>query len=295
MKVGLAFGSSIAVEGNDAIELCRVAEECGFESVWGGEHVILPDTILSKYPYTEDGKIPAEPDTPIPDPLIWLAYIAAAAPTLRLGTCILIVPQRNPLVLAKELATLDRLSGGRVELGLGVGWLQEEFEALGIPWERRGARNDEYIAAMRALWSGPHAEFHGNFVDFDPATCSPRPINGDIPIIVGGDSEAALRRAVKIADGYFPGEGDAEALGKLLRRLEQTAEANDRDPKTIEISAIFGAQMMDPANGVEQMASIGVDRIMVPAFFFAGPEGLDNLRKFAEQIMPVAREMTEAG
>ena len=295
MKVGLAFGSSIAVEGNDAIELCRVAEECGFESVWGGEHVILPDTILSKYPYTEDGKIPAEPDTPIPDPLIWLAYIAAAAPTLRLGTCILIVPQRNPLVLAKELATLDRMSGGRVELGLGVGWLQEEFEALGIPWERRGARNDEYIAAMRALWSGPHAEFHGNFVDFDPATCSPRPINGDIPIIVGGDSEAALRRAVKIADGYFPGEGDAEALGKLLRRLEQTAEANDRDPKTIEISAIFGAQMMDPANGVEQMASIGVDRIMVPAFFFAGPEGLDNLRKFAEQIMPVAREMTEAG
>ncbi|HCC46103.1 MAG: LLM class F420-dependent oxidoreductase [Gammaproteobacteria bacterium] len=295
MKVGLAFGSSIAVEGNDAIELCRVAEECGFESVWGGEHVILPDTILSKYPYTEDGKIPAEPDTPIPDPLIWLAYIAAAAPTLRLGTCILIVPQRNPLVLAKELATLDRLSGGRVELGLGVGWLQEEFEALGIPWERRGARNDEYIAAMRALWSGPHAEFHGNFVDFDPATCSPRPINGDIPIIVGGDSEAALRRAVKIADGYFPGEGDAEALGKLLRRLELTAEANDRDPKTIEISAIFGAQMMDPANGVEQMASIGVDRIMVPAFFFAGPEGLDNLRKFAEQIMPVAREMTEAG
>ncbi len=295
MKVGLAFGSSIAVEGNDAIELCRVAEECGFESVWGGEHVILPDTILSKYPYTEDGKIPAEPDTPIPDPLIWLAYIAAAAPTLRLGTCILIVPQRNPLVLAKELATLDRMSGGRVELGLGVGWLQEEFEALGIPWERRGARNDEYIAAMRALWSGPHAEFHGNFVDFDPATCSPRPINGDIPIIVGGDSEAALRRAVKIADGYFPGEGDAEALGKLLRRLEQTAEANDRDPKTIEISAIFGAQMMDPANGVEQMASIGVDRIMVPAFFFAGPEGLDNLRKFAEQIMPVAREMTETG
>ena len=295
MKVGLAFGSSIAVEGNDAIELCRVAEECGFESVWGGEHVILPDTILSKYPYTEDGKIPAEPDTPIPDPLILLAYIAAAAPTLRLGTCILIVPQRNPLVLAKELATLDRMSGGRVELGLGVGWLQEEFEALGIPWERRGARNDEYIAAMRALWSGPHAEFHGNFVDFDPATCSPRPINGDIPIIVGGDSEAALRRAVKIADGYFPGEGDAEALGKLLRRLELTAEANDRDPKTIEISAIFGAQMMDPANGVEQMASIGVDRIMVPAFFFAGPEGLDNLRKFAEQIMPVAREMTEAG
>ena len=291
MKVGLAFGSSIAIEGNEAIELCRVAEECGFESVWGGEHVIIPDTILSKYPYTEDGKIPAEPDTPIPDPLIWLAYVAAAAPTLRLGTCILIVPQRNALVLAKELATLDRLSGGRVELGLGVGWLKEEFEALGIPWEHRGARNDEYIDAMRALWAGPHAEYHGKFVNFDPATCSPRPVNGNIPIIVGGDSEAALNRAVRIADGFFPGEGDAKELGKLLGRLREKAETCGRDPSSIEISAIFGAQMMDPANGVEQMADIGVNRIMVPAFFFAGPEGIDNLRKFSDQVIPIARQM----
>lgn len=289
MKVGLAFGSSVGIEGTDAIELCKVAESAGFESVWGGEHVVLPDTILSKYPYTEDGKIPAEPDTPIPDPLIWLAYVAAAAPTLRLGTCILIVPQRNPLVLAKELATLDRLSGGRVELGLGVGWLQEEFEALGIPWERRGARNDEYIEAMRALWAAPHAEYHGQFVDFDPATCSPRPVNGDIPVIVGGDSEAALNRAVRLAQGYFPGEGDAAELGKLLDRLRQKAEDAGRDPSSIEINAMFGAQFMDAAAGVEQMAGIGVDRIMVPAFFFAGPEGLDNLQKFAEVVMPQAR------
>ena len=291
MKVGLAFGSSIAIDGNEAIELCRVAEECGFESVWGGEHVIIPDTIVSKYPYTEDGKIPAEPDTPIPDPLIWLAYVAAAAPTLRLGTCILIVPQRNALVLAKELATLDHLSGGRVELGLGVGWLKEEFEALGIPWEHRGARNDEYIDAMRALWAAPHAEYHGKYVDFDPVTCSPRPVNGNIPVIVGGDSEAALNRAVRIADGFFPGEGDAAELDKLLGRLREKAEASHRDPSSIEISAIFGAQMMDPANGVEQMAAIGVNRIMVPAFFFAGPEGIDNLRKFAEQVMPIARQV----
>ena len=154
-------------------------------------------------------KFPAEPDTPIPDPLIWLAFAAAAAPKLRLGTCILIVPQRNPLVLAKELATLDHLSGGRVELGLGVGWLKEEFDALGVAWERRGARNDEYVAAMRALWAGPHAEFHGEFVDFAPVTCSPRPVQSRLPILVGGDTDAAIQRAVRIADGYFPGEGDA--------------------------------------------------------------------------------------
>ncbi|MEM7019680.1 MAG: LLM class F420-dependent oxidoreductase, partial [Pseudomonadota bacterium] len=261
----------------------------GFESVWGGEHVIMPDSIVSKYPYTPDGKIPAEPETPIPDPLIWLAFAAAAAPTLRLGTCILIVPQRNPLVLAKELATLDQLSGGRVELGLGVGWMKEEFDALGIPWERRGARNDEYIAAMRALWAGPHAEFHGDFVDFEPATCSPRPVNGSIPIIVGGDSDAALQRAVRLADGYFPGEGDSEQLGKLLGRLRNAAEQAGRDPSEIEISAIFGAQMMDPVAGVEQMAELGIDRMMVPAFFFAGPDGLDRLSEFGEKIIPLAK------
>jgi len=290
MKVGLAFASSIGIDGEAAVDICRRAEAAGFESVWGGEHVVLPDSIASKYPYTKDGRIPAEPDTPIPDPLIWLAFAAAAAPTLRLGTCILIVPQRNPLVLAKELATLDQLSGGRVELGLGVGWLKEEFDALGIAWDRRGARNDEYIAAMRALWSGPHAEFHGEFVDFEPATCSPRPVNGSIPVIVGGDSDAAIQRAVRIADGYFPGEGDAEQLGALLGRLRQAAEQADRDPQSIRISAIFGAQMANPEAGVEQMAALGVDRIMVPAFFFAGPGGLDRLSEFAEKVIPLARD-----
>ena len=285
MKVGLAFASSIAIDGPASLEICRRAEAAGFESVWGGEHVVLPDSIHSKYPYTEDGKIPAEPDTPIPDPLIWLAFAAAAAPTLRLGTCILIVPQRNPLVLAKELATLDQISGGRVELGLGVGWLEEEFDALGVPWARRGARNDEYVAAMRALWAGPHAEFHGEFVDFEPATCSPRPVNGNIPVLVGGDTDAAIRRAVRIADGYFPGEGDHERLGALLGRLRQAAEAADRDPASIEINAMFGAQMADPLAGIEQLRSLGVDRIMVPADSIAGPDGLDRLSEFGETVI----------
>lgn len=288
MKVGLAFGSSVAIDGPSAIELCRRAEAVGFESVWGGEHVIMPSEFDSKYPYTADGKIPAEPDTPIPDPLIWLAYVAAAAPTLQLGTCILIVPQRNPLVLAKELATLDQLSGGRVELGLGVGWLKEEFDALGIEWARRGARNDEYVAAMRELWRGPHAEYHGEFVDFPKVTSSPRPVKGDIPILVGGDSDAAIRRAVKIADGFFPGEGDAEQLGALLARLRQAAETAGRDPDSIEVNAIFGAQMADPVAGVEQMKELGVGRIMVPAFFFAGPGGIDRMAEFGEKVTALA-------
>jgi probable F420-dependent oxidoreductase len=285
MKFALAFAASIGVDGASALDVCRTAEAAGFESVWGGEHVILPSTIESRYPYTADGEIPATNDTPIPDPLIWLAFAAAAAPTLRLGTCILIVPQRNPLILAKELATLDQLSGGRVELGLGVGWLKEEFDALGVPWERRGARNDEYIAAMRALWSGPEVEFHGEFVDFPPVTCSPRPVQASIPILVGGDSEAAVRRAGRLADGYFPGEGDAERLAALIARVRAAAEEAGRDPDSVEINAIFGMQMADPIAGVEQMRELGVGRVMVPGFFFAGPGGTDRLAEFGERVI----------
>lgn len=253
MKFGLAFASSIGIEADDSLEICRRAEAAGFESVWGGEHVILPTTIESPYPYTADGKIPAQPDTPIPDPLIWLAYVAATAPTLRLGTCILIVPQRNPLVLAKELATLDRLTGGRVELGLGVGWMREEF------------------------------------VDFAPVTCSPRPIQVSIPILVGGDTPAAIRRAVRIADGYFPGEGDAVRLGGLISELRITADKHGRDPDTIEVNAMFGVQMADPVAGVEQLSELGVGRVMIPAFFFAGPGGLDRLSEFGERVIPSVR------
>ena len=285
MKFGLAFAASIGIEGADALDVCRRAEAAGFESLWGGEHVVLPTSIESAYPYTADGKIPATPDTPIPDPLIWLAFAAAAAPTMRLGTCILIVPQRNPLILAKELATLDRLSGGRVELGLGVGWMKEEFDALGVPWERRGARNDEYIAAMRALWAGPHAEFHGEFVDFPPVTCSPRPVQDRIPILVGGDTEAAIRRAGRLADGYFPGEGDVGRLQGLIARVRAAAEREGRDPSEIAINAMFTNQLGDPVAGAEQLAEIGVERAMVPAFFFAGPGGLDRLDEFGERVI----------
>jgi len=285
MKFGLAFASSIGTDQASALEVTRVAEEVGFESVWGGEHVIFPSSIESAYPYTPDGKIPATPETPIPDPLIWLAYVAAAAPTLRLGTCILILPQRNPLILAKELATLDHLSGGKVELGIGVGWMREEFDALGVPWERRGRRNDEYVEALRTIWSGSHVEYHGEFVDFDPLTCTPLPIQGaDIPILVGGDTDVAIRRAARLADGYFPGEGEPARLAELIAALAQECDKRDRDPAEVEINAMFSAHIQDPARGIEQMTEQGVGRIMVPAFFFAGDGGLDRLRAFGEHI-----------
>ena len=126
-------------------------------------------------------------------------------------------------------------------------------------------------------------------MDFEPATCSPRPVNGNIPILVGGDTDAAINRAVRLADGYFPGEGDYEKLSALLARVRGAAEAQGRDPASLEINTMFGMQMMDPPAGVEQMAALGVGRIMVPAFFFAGPGGLDRLREFGEKVIPLAK------
>jgi probable F420-dependent oxidoreductase len=285
MKFGLAFASSVGTDPESALEIARLGESLGFDSIWGGEHVVRPARISSPYPYSQDGEMPGDAETAIPDPLIWLAYVAAAAPSLRLGTCILILPQRNPLVLAKELATLDHLTGGRVELGIGVGWMKEEFDALGIPWARRGARTDEYIAALRALWAGAEAEFHGEFVDFEPVSCTPRPVGGTIPIMVGGDTPAAIRRAARLADGYFPGTTDPEALAGLIRDLDEAVAAADRRPGAVQVSAIFGAQMTDPVPGAEQMAELGVSRAMVPAFFFAGPGGLERLAEFGEKVV----------
>lgn len=288
MKFGLAFASGVGLDSHGALALASAAEQAGFESIWGGEHVIMPTAIESAYPYTQDGKIPATPDTPIPDPLIWLAYVAAAAPTLRLGTCILILPQRNPLVLAKELATLDQLTGGRVELGIGVGWMKEEFDALGIPWEARGARTDEYIEAMRLLWSGPRVEYHGRFVDFDEVTCAPRPPGGAIPIIVGGDTERAISRAARLGNGYFPGATDPDTLARLIAELRKKAAGHGRDPESIEISVIFVPPGDDPRGAVEALAGLGVGRLMVPAFAFAGDGGLERLAAFGEAVAATA-------
>ena len=173
-------------------------------------------------------------DFPIPDPLIWLAYIASATRTIKLGTAILILPQRNPVVTAKAVATLDHLAGGgRVLLGIGVGWLAEEFATLGVPFEDRGPRTDEYVAAMRALWSQERASFQGRFVSFDEVFCRPLPAARRIPIIVGGDTTAAARRAGRLGDGYFPARG---ASPELFDEMRRAAEAAGRNPDDIELT-----------------------------------------------------------
>jgi probable F420-dependent oxidoreductase len=284
MKFGVAFANVLAwADGPAAVDAARSAEAAGFDSFWTVEHVIYPDQYSSEYPYSQDGKMPAQRSTPMPDPLIWLSYIASATTTLRLATGILILPQRNPVVLAKEVATLDALSGGRVTLGIGVGWLREEFDALGIEWDRRGERTDDYILAMRALWAGDGATHRGEFAAFEAVSSNPKPVGNTVPVIIGGHSKAAAKRAGRVGDGLFPGKGSIAELAELFDIARQEAAAAGRDPGALEFTAsseaIFGS---DPAGAVQELASVGVDRVMVPSFVLMQPNAMTD---FAERVI----------
>ena len=188
MKFGLRYcNTGPYAELAAATELLQAAESVGFESAWTVEHTIVPAAHASKYPYSDDGKMAGgRADISLPDPLIWMSCMAARTTTIKLGTAILILPQHNPVVAAKQIATLDAMSAGRVLLGIGVGWLREEFDAIGADFATRAARTDEYIQAMRCLWQESAATFHGEFVAFDQAYCRPQPVGGKVPIIIGG-------------------------------------------------------------------------------------------------------------
>ena len=266
MKFGLRYASlGRYVDGPAAVALAQAAEEAGFESIWTVEHVVVPSGYQSRYPYSSTGRMGSGlEDFPIPDPLIWLAYVASATRSIKLGTAILILPQRNPVVTAKALATLDHMAGGRrVLLGIGVGWLAEEFAALGVPFDDRGPRTDEYVAAMRALWGQECASFKGRFVSFDKVFCRPLPPARAIPIVVGGDTKAAARRAGRLGDGYFPARG---ASPDLLDEMRRAAEAAGRDPAAIEVTV---SAPPEPAE-IEALAKRGITRVAVPVSAAAG-------------------------
>jgi probable F420-dependent oxidoreductase len=261
--------------GPAAAELARTAEDTGFESIWAIEHVVVPKGYESKYPYGESGRLPSElEESAIPDPMVWLAYVAAVTERINLATGIMILPQRNPLVTAKVVASVDHMSGGRVRLGIGVGWLQEEFDALGVPFERRGARTDDYIAAMRALWTQDCASHEGEFTSFRDVYCRPQPVNGTVPIIVGGHTERAARRAGELGDGFFPGRGGPSELARLFRIVRETAERCGRDPDAIELTT--GGKTVP--SYVDRLAEIGVHRMIV------APGSLEDVASLGELI-----------
>ena len=286
MQFGIAFANvGPFVEPRAAAAFAKAAEDAGFESLWTVEHVVVPSDYKSPYPYSPDGRMPGSEDSPIPDPLIWLAYVAAATETIKLATGILILPQRNPVVLAKELATLDQLSGGRLLLGIGVGWLEEEFDAIGVPFGDRGARADEYVAALRSLWTEDSATFHGDYTRFDNCILRPRPAQGVVPVHVGGHSPAAARRAGRLGDGFFPAGASHDDFAGLLATARGAAADAGRDTDALEVSfggnGAFGPNALDE---VKALADLGVDRVIVPAFLF-WRDPADDLARYGDDVI----------
>jgi probable F420-dependent oxidoreductase len=285
MKFGLRYcNTGRFVDPSRAVELVQAAEAAGFESAWTVEHTVIPHGYQSQYPYSPSGKLPGgDGDFDLPDPLIWMAYVAAATTRIKLATGVIILPQHNPVITAKQVATLDHMSGGRVLLGVGVGWLKEEFEAVGSPFEERGARTDEYIRIMRELWRSDRPSFEGKFFRFKDAYMRPKPVNRSVPIIIGGHSDFAARRAGRLGDGFFPARGAPAELIKLVR---DTAIAHGRDPATIEITASLPKDLDD----LPKMAEAGVDRVLVPVMFtpefgnvVRGPDDMDHWRDVIEK------------
>ena len=282
MKFGLMapYVQAPVEDGVYTRDFARLAEELGFESVWAVDHVVMCPGYASRYPYDPSGRSPFHEDVIQPDPLAWLGFAGAATERLRLGTGILILPLRNPVVLAKTVASLDRLSGGRLLLGIGVGWVAEEAEAVGTDFATRGRRTDEAIEAMRALWRGePTASFSGDTVRFENVVSRPKPVRAEgVPIIVGGHSRAAARRAGRLGDGFYPLGVFGAALDALLDEMRDTARAHGRDADAIEITT---AASLDPSV-TDAYAAQGVGRILVspPTGDLAAlPRALERFRR----------------
>jgi probable F420-dependent oxidoreductase len=256
VKFGL-FGINVGpcADAEVAARIAQAAEAAGFDSVWTGEHVVLPD------PQVPPSPVPAQ--TPFLDPAVALAFVAARTKTIKLGTGIIILPQRNPLVLAKELASVDVVSQGRLIFGLGIGYLKPEFDALGIPFAHKGARAIEYLEAMLAVWTQAQPLYSGRFVKFRGIQSMPRPVQRPHPpIVIGGASPEAFRRAVRYGNGWYGFALDAERAGACVSSLRDAERAHGRPPElgALEISVTPRGRL--DAAAVSRFADAGVDRLI---------------------------------
>jgi probable F420-dependent oxidoreductase len=283
MKFGLMYANAGPFAFPEMLtHLATTAERCGVESLWVVEHVVIPVGYESKYPYDPSGKLPAPEQVPMPDPLIALAYAAAVTTTIKLATGIVILPQRHPLYVAKEVASLDVLSHGRMIFGIGIGWLKEEFEALGIPFDDRAARTAEAVRAIRSLWKPEAEPFQGKFFRWGKVESNPKPVQQPgVPIVVGGHTELSARRAARYGDGFFPGVAEEDKLVWLLGIMRDECTKLGRDPSTIEVTSGRAAPDLD---GVKRLRDLGVSRFMVPPPAF-DPDGItQGLEQLGELI-----------
>ncbi len=243
----------------------RHLESCGFESIVAVEHTVLATRYDSVYPYDTSGRVELAADCPVPDPLDLLSFLAGHTERLGLATGVLVLPNHHPVVLAKRAATLDALSGGRLRLCVGVGWLREEIEACGTEFASRGRRADEQLAVLRALWSQqPDGVTHrGEFFQFDNVVCSPKPVAGQhLPVHVGGHSKAAARRAGRLGDGFQPLGVAGAQLEALLTLMRDEATAAGRDPADIELTLGHSVSKID-LERAGRLGGQGADRVVL--------------------------------
>ena len=249
--LGIGAGANRAVI--DAV--ASAADGCGFATLWAGEHVVMVDRSASRYPYADDGVIAVPAQADWLDPMIALGFAAAASSRIGVATGVLLLPEHNPVVVAKQAASLDRLSGGRLTLGIGVGWSREEFAALGVPFEHRAARTAEYVAAMRTLWRDDVASFDGKFVGFDSIRVNPKPVRGRrIPIVVGGNSDPALRRVAAWGDGWYGFNlAGVDAVRERVGKLERLCAESGRDRVELRLAVAMANPSVDDLGALGEL------------------------------------------
>ena len=285
MKVGLIPVNIGVPSVEPMLAIAEKAEQVGIESVWTFEHVVVPLDYRSKYPYSADGKMGVTPETNFVDPLVALTAIAARTKRIRLGTGVNILPQTNPLYLAKQAASLDFVSHGRLMLGLGIGWLREEFDALGVPFERRGERFDDYVVALRKAWSGNVVEHRSDFIRWSGFKTYPLPEQKPgVPIVIGGSKGKAFERVAKHGDGWYAPTASVAQLEPMLKELHAACARAGRDPKTVEVSCMW-IPAAEGADAVKRYRDLGVSRLIVPVYALGAPP-LDAIERFAAEWLP---------
>ncbi len=263
MKIGIFVGIAAGARPDSMATIAQHAERLNFGTLWAGEHVVVFDSYESKYPYTENGEMPLVRDADFLDPIVALTYAAAVTKNIRLATGICLVPEHNPIVLAKQVASLDYLSAGRFALGIGIGWSEEEFRALGVPFERRAQRSNEYLEAMRKLWGEDRASFAGEFVRFEAARMNPKPVAKErMPIYFGGESLPALKRVAKYGTGWFGSNLGPLETAEKLAKLRELMKANGRGSDRLRVMMSPGIPHFSPAN-LPKYHDAGVDELVI--------------------------------
>jgi probable F420-dependent oxidoreductase len=263
VKIGTFVGIGAGARPDSLATIAQHAERLGYATLLAGEHVVMFDTYQSKYPYSESGEVLLPRDTDLLDPIVALSYAAALTSTIRLVTGISLIAEHNPVVLAKQIASLDYLSGGRFALGVGIGWSEEEFSAVGVPFARRAARTREYLEAMRSLWREERASFAGEFVRFDGARMNPKPIARDqLLVYFGGESMPALRRVAKYGTGWLGSNLSPAQAGEKIALLRQMFTSNGRNPNQLRVMMMPGVAHFSPDH-LGRYRDAGVDEVVI--------------------------------